>query len=223
MATAQVLMDRALRSLGALALGASAASSMQSEGLAVLNTLIDRTQADGLMIPQILQTSKTLTSGDGDYTVGTSQDINIARPLDIQDTSFLHFNGQDYPLEKIDRQRYNAIGAKSSQGMPTQVFYDDRFPVGYLYLYPVPDQAYELRLDYLAPITAYATAGTDQNLPPAAESFLWTNLALDLWPFYPNERVLAAVTRAAATSRIAFAKTNVRVPILQTDFRGRRG
>lgn len=220
MATAQSLMDRALRALGALRTGQSAAGNQQTECLGMLNALIDRCSVDRLSIPQILQTTETLVAGTVSYSVGAGQDIDIARPFDIEQTSFIRHNDTDYPLVKISRQEYQDIADKTSQGLPAYIFYDDRHPTAYIYLYPVPDQAYELRLDHLSPITSYASAETDKSLPPAAESFLWTQLAVDLWPLYPNTEVLAMINRAADNARRPYAQTNVRVPILRNQMGG---
>jgi hypothetical protein len=208
-------MDRALRALGALRVGQSAYGAQQTECLSMLNALLDRWSADGLAIPQIAQTSKTLTPGTVVYSVGAGQAIDIVRPMDLEDTAFVRLNSTDYPVRKIERQEYNAISDKTSQGLPEVMFYDDRFPVAYLYLYPVPDQAYELRIDHLSAVSAFATAATDQSIPPAYESAIWTSLARDLWPLYPNPGVQQAIYLDANRNKQTIERMNVRVPILR--------
>lgn len=214
MPTAQVLMDRAFRSLGVLRVGASASGDTQAEGLAMLNALIDRWSAENLVIPQVVQSVVTLTPGDGEYTIGTGQDIDIGWPIGVEETSYIRFNNADYRLVELTRQMYNAITVKSSQGLPNRFFYDNLYPVGHLYLYPIPVQAYELHLDTLQPIGGFASAATSISLRPAYESAIWTNLARDLWTLYPNPDVRDAVYRSASENRGVIERLNARVPVL---------
>lgn len=221
--TAQSLMDKSLRALGVLRVGASAASSMQTEALGVLNAMIDRWASERLSIPQIAQTTKTLAAGEGDYTViASTGDIPIARPHKVEDSSFIRWDSQDYGLTQLTREQYNAIGDKTSQGLPEAFFYDAQNPTATLYLWPVPSQAYVLYLDYWSALGSFATAATSINLPPAAEAALWQNLALELWPMYPNPAVYQAIARMASISKQALQRTNVSVPILEGTFGGGR-
>lgn len=223
MPTAQSLMDKALRALGVLRVGGSAAGAQQAECLGVLNAMIDRWQTERLTIYQIAAITHSLTPGDGDYTVYTGGDINIARPVKIEPTSFLRWLGEDYPLTLLTRQGYADLSPKSMQGFPESLYYDDQFPQAVLYVWPVPLLSYELHLDYWSPLSSFAAAATNIALPPGYEAALWWGLAAELWSFYPNPGVQAMVVRNAATSKASIQTNNVRVPALSRTFGMARG
>lgn len=218
MATAQSLMDKALGALGVLGEGDAAAGSMQTLALGILNSMIDRWLTERLSVYRILQTTKTLTAGDGDYSVATGADINISWPVKIEGTSYIRHSGTDYRLALIEREEYNAIVDKTSRGLPDRIYYDRAFPTGMVYLWPVPDQAYVLHLDYWGRLSTFALASTDVVLPPGYEAALWWGLAAELWPFYPTGPAYASVARMATISKAAIQRLNVAVPILGRTF-----
>lgn len=217
MPTAQVLMDRAFRALGVLRVGQSASGNYQTEGLSLLNAYIDQLLLERLVVPQILQTTKTLTAGDGTYTVATGADIDVARPVKL-DRCFVRWQGIDYPMRELTRQAYMDIRAKSLQSLPIAWFYDALYPTPVLYLYYVPDQAYELHVDYWSQLSTFALASTSVNLPPGYESFLWAGLAMYMWPFYPNLEVAPGIIKIRDNARRMIEQNNTVPPILEPRF-----
>lgn len=217
MPTAQVLMDRAFRALGVLRVGQSASGNYQTEGLSLLNAYIDQLLLERLVVPQILQTTKTLTAGDGDYTVASGGDINVARPVKL-DRVFVRWQNIDYPLRELTRQEYMDIRAKSLQSLPIAWFYDALYPTPVLYLYYVPDQAYELHVDYWSQLSSFASASTDVAMPPGYESFLWAGLAMYMWPFYPNAAVAPGIIKIRDNARRMIEQNNTVPPILTPVF-----
>lgn len=222
MPTAQVLMDRAFRALGVLRVGQSASGNYQTEGLSLLNAYIDQLLLERLVVPQILQTTKTLTAGDGAYTVASGADIDIARPVKL-DRCFVRLQDQDYGMNELTRQAYMSITSKSLQGMPEAWFYDALYPTAALYLYPAPEQAYVLHVDYWSQLSTFATAATSVSLPPGYESFLWAGLAMYAWPFYPNVEVAPGIMKIRDNARRLIEQNNVVPPILEPRFGSRGG
>jgi hypothetical protein len=222
MTTALSLIDKALGALGVLDEGGTANSAQQTLCLSLLNGMIDRWSSERLSVPIIAQVTKTLSANDGAYTVGSGADISITKPLRVMDSSFIRYSNQDYELRNLARNQYQAITDKSSIGLPVAMFYDAQHPTATLYLWPVPDQSYVLYLDYWSPLSSFSLVSTDINLPPAAESALWQNLAKEAWPFYPNPQMLVPVSSMANMSKSSLQKTNVTVPILDGTFREER-
>lgn len=220
MATAQSLIDKALGALGRLAEGDTlAAGSALNRALEVLNGMLDAWNTSKMSVPYIAQATKTLTPGTGSYTVLTGGEINVVRPTDIEDTSFIRWENTDFELRKLGRDQYNAISDKSRQGMPEFVYYDPITTTARLYFYPVPDQAYVAYIDYMLHHGAFATAATDIALKPGYENAMWKCLAEELWLFYPNPLVYNNIVRAASIARMNVQEANVRVPVLRNQMR----
>jgi hypothetical protein len=80
----------------------------------------------------IEQRSFTVTSNDGDYTLG-------ADVIDIL-SLVVRRSGTDYAISRISRDEYLNIPTKTTQGRPTQYFVDRQItPV--LKIWPLPDNS----------------------------------------------------------------------------------
>ncbi len=134
------LITGALRILGVVAQGESPTDEMVREASEALNMMIKAWQADGMPLWAIKEYNVTLTASDADYRIGTGQSINTPKPLKIL-SAFFH-NGTsnvDIPMILLTRQQYNMLGNKTSEGQPSQFYYDVQNDYGDLYVFPVPD------------------------------------------------------------------------------------
>ena len=80
----------------------------------------------------IAQKTFTVTSGDGDYDLGTST-IDVLSLVVRRD-------GTDYALDRISRDEYLNIPTKSTTGRPTQYFVD-RLINPVIKMWPLPDNS----------------------------------------------------------------------------------
>ena len=80
----------------------------------------------------IAQKTFTVTSGDGDYDLGTST-IDVLSLVVRRD-------GTDYALNRISRDEYLNIPTKSTTGRPTQYFVD-RLINPVIKMWPLPDNS----------------------------------------------------------------------------------
>lgn len=100
--------------------------------------------------------SVTITNGGNSYTTaptvtfsggGSGEDVtaNIAgktlpRPLRIIDAFIRNPQGFDTSLSIISQEEYDIFGAKSSQGIPNQLYYDNQLINGQVYVIGVPSE-----------------------------------------------------------------------------------
>lgn len=208
MATAQTLIDRSLRLIGALESGESPTAQETADVLIALNAMIDSWRNDDLLVYGITEVSKVLTPADGGYTIGASANIDTTRPVKIEGAR-VTVSGVDYPCEVITEAQWRAIDYKTTQGIPCVVYYDPQMATGTVNLWPVPDAAYTLVLSLWTPIATLATAGTTVTLPPGYERALTSNLAIEIAPEF-QKGVPAALEKTARESLKAIKRTNVR-------------
>jgi hypothetical protein len=136
---------------------------------------------------QILRTPFTLTAGDGNYTVGPAGNINIARPVKLENSSYISLNGIDYPVSPINETNYAAIGYKSQRGLPEWMWYDPKVPIAEINFFPIPDQAYSLNLASWTPLQTFSTLTDNLALPAGYQRMIEFNLAIELAAEYGAE------------------------------------
>lgn len=222
MATAQTVINRALRLIGALDPEESPTTNETANVLEALNGLIDSWRNDRLIVWSIATVTKTLTPADGTYTIGSGADINTTRPVRIEG-AYVTQSGTDYPVEVISEAAYRAIADKATQSdLPQFVYYDPAVANGTVYLWPVPSAANVLTMSVWAPISTLATAGTTVTLPPGYERALASNLAIDIAPEF-QKTASQEVAKMARESLAAIKKANIRPIISQMEMAtGRR-
>ena len=91
--------------------------------------------------------------------IGPGQYYNSARPDKIQAAYFKQITGQagsnqvSYMLRQITSyENYAAVQLKNLTTWPTCFFYDAAFPYGNVFVWPIPDQTYEIHLIVKGPI-----------------------------------------------------------------------
>lgn len=208
MATANDIINRALRSLSVIGQGESADSAQAADCLVALNDMVDSWANESLMMFQVIQDAITLIPGKKDYTIGEGiYDVNSVRPVEITQ-AFIRLNGADYPVAVIDRHRYQTIALKTTQSnIPSWLYYDTGFPASTIRLWAVPTVANTLYIDSQKPLSKFASLGDLVSLPPGYERALRLNLAVELMPEYQvmNQQVAMMARQAKA----AIKRTNM--------------
>ena len=77
MATAQTIINRALRLIGAIEAGETPTSDESADALEALNAMIESWQTERLFVYALVDTSFSMVAGDGSYTVGPSGNFNL--------------------------------------------------------------------------------------------------------------------------------------------------
>lgn len=216
MATARDIITRTLRLIHVLDSGESPTADEANDGLTALNDMLDSMSVPGLYIYALREDIVSWTSGQASRTIGASGDFNITRPNRIEDGTFYRSSdGIDYPLKVIRlRRAYNEIVDKSTQStIPSFLYYEPDYPLGTLYLYPVPSVTAAIHLQSQEQLSQFATLDTAASLPPGYKelitAMLCPRLATEFGVALPPEaqdmmrRASRAVRRA--NSRTTFA------------------
>ena len=180
MATAQDLIDAALRKIGT----SIPDSTDRANGLIALNDMISSWSIDNLLVYAVTQESFTLTIGTYSYTIGSSGDYDTVRPIKITNAYLRDSDGYDYPLDIISSKEYNDIADKDVSSRPTRLYYLPAFPLAKILFDYAPDAADTLYLDSQKHLSEFAALTTDFSMPPEYRRALIYNLAVDLAPEY---------------------------------------
>jgi hypothetical protein len=217
MASAQTLIDRALRLLGATASGESPTAQESADALISLNNLLESWQADKQLVYALTDTAFTVTAGDGSYTVGPASNFALTpRPPKLENI-FMRASGYDYPIELVEQDRwFNIIDKASDSDLPIFAYYDTATPVGNVLLWPVPTAAHSLHIVTWTPCSVLAALSTTVAFPPGWERALSYNLAVELASEF-DRTLHPSVPAIAVESKATIMRANHRDMIAYTE------
>lgn len=186
--TALDLITEALQELGVLNAAEVPSGDDAALGLSKLNQIIDNMNAERAAIYAEVFTTYTLTANLNPHTIGpTGQTYTVTqRPVSIDGANIIDNTVSPtvrFPLRVTsDYQDYLAVAVRGlTSPIPTVLYYDPAWPNGNIYLYPVPDTAYQLELMTRQLLSEYALT-TTFSLPPGYKNALILTLAEDLQP-----------------------------------------
>jgi len=211
MTTARDIVMMSLRVSGIIGVGQDPLAEDTNTAFTMLNMMIAQWARKRWVIWHLKDVSKVST-GAQSYTVGTGGDFNTPRPDKIEGAYFRQLTGYpnqvDFPLELIEaREDYSRISLKTLASFGQYVFYDSAYPLGSLYVWPIPSASiYEIHILVKEPLVAFADLDTAVAFPPEYEEPLYWNLAMRLRPAYQmpaDPQVLMAAKASLNTIRVA--------------------
>jgi hypothetical protein len=198
--TALDLIKGALRLDRVLGTGDVLSDEDAQVGLDQLNMLLESWSLDHLYIYVETQVHFPFVAQQGKYTVGPGGDFNLPeRPLKIY-SAFTRANGFDYPMSILtDATQYDSILNKQIVVMyPSYVWYEQTFPLGTLWFYPVPN-GNEVYLRFWQGLSSFTSLTDPLAFPKGYSQAIMYNLAVLLsGPF--GIEVPATVVAGAASS-----------------------
>ena len=226
--TPRDIINLALKTANVVGVGQSSLPEDINDCFNMLNMMIAQWQRRRYMIYN-LQTISITATGATSYTIGTGQQFNIARPAKIE-AAFIRMQGGstlpvDYPLQVLRaKEDYDRISIKTLNAFPQYVFYDSSFPVGNVFVWPVPNNQYQIFLTVMTQLQAF------QNL---SETIVMPNEYLDALQWNLADRILTIyglpenpkITRYAEVSMRAIMEVNSQIPLLHMPvaLRGKSG
>lgn len=193
--TINQLIDAAYRFLGEVGADEVVTGTETSDGLYILNELLDQFSAGGVYIPYNQKVTFNFTPGKGTYSFSdvVSADETVSRIVGISYANyFVQVGTSDpisYPLYIINKsQYYNIVRLPNLQTRPGFVFLDRQITESFLTYYPIPDQAYQCTMGLKLMIASFVLNQVIVNVPPYAQRFLRYALTRELKGWYPSGR-----------------------------------
>ena len=218
MATAADMLNSALRKIGEFQAGETVSSDISTVGLALLNTMLDAWQIERLMVYSIAQISNTWPAATTSRTIGSGGNFTNTRPKRIDSAFVQDSSGFKYPIEILrSREPYDAFtDPTSASTLPEYLFYDPDYPLGVIYLYPVPSAAVTLLLNVWETLQSFALLTTALDLPPGYQRAIEFNLAVE-WAHEFGRKLPPEVIQIARESKAAVRSLNLPEPIMTLD------
>lgn len=219
MTTARDLINDALKDAGAIGVGQTALAEDINDGLKRLNAMMAQWSRQRWLVYHLIDVAFT-ADGSLNYSIGAGGVLDFPRPDRIEAAFFRQVAGVpgnkvDYPLVVLNsREDYNRIALKGMHSFPSCVFYDSGFPLGYVYIWPVPTNLYEIHLSLKATLQTFPNLNTEIVLPPEYEEALRMNLAVRLRIKYqmPLDPQLVGAAKYALN---VIRNSNAQIPALQ--------
>lgn len=192
--TANAICSGALLLLGVVDPEDDISGPMLADAYRRLNMMMGQWSLQNLSIPTTAREVFAMTAGKGSptnpYTVGPGGDLNTSAPkeLDGLGLNLLTINplATEIPRAVLTPTQYEAIQIKTlSNSLFTSGYYKSTFPLGTLYLWPVPDTAVnELILYRKYQLGKFTSQAASYELPDGADEAIEYNLARRLLDVY---------------------------------------
>lgn len=219
------LITACLRANGVTASGETPTGDEANDALQVGNSMLDSWNAESLFIYSSLIQEFTLTPAKNPHTIGVtanSPDFTVTgqRPVRIDQANLIltDVTPNIYrPLKIVDDSWWmnNPVPSLSTQ-IPYYLFYNEAWPNGQIYLWPVPSTAYGIRLNMWTPLIQFPALTTAISLPPGYEEALKYNLCVRLAA--EGFGILnPATAELAVESKARIQALNLQAPSMQCD------
>lgn len=215
--TATAIIQGAFETIGVLGDGETISYAKAADGLRRLNLMMGSWALQPLTFPVIAREVFPLVDGQGTpddpYTIGTGGDFDTLRPptqQSIVGASLLLNSADPQPVETpipvLTYDMYQANQVKTLEGtQATQLFYRPTYPLGHIFLYPIPNTTVNSLVLYLQKqLGKFAGLTTQYDFPEGAEEAIEYNLALRLCG--PYSIAVDPDVKALARSSLAIYK-----------------
>lgn len=168
-----------------------------ADALDTLNDMLGNWSINNLTIYVNTRETLTLVISQATYTIGSGGDLSTTRPEHIVDMYLRDAtNGNDSYMRPLTEEEYDDIIDKTIESIPDSYFYAPEYPLGKIYLYPVPSDTDTLLITSKKP---FASVGLNDSftLPNGYDAAIKYNLALELAPLngYEPDQVLVSQAR----------------------------
>jgi hypothetical protein len=207
-----------LKMANVIGVGQTASSEDANDCFDMLNMMLAQWRKRRLLVYHLTEYVKQAT-GAQYYTIGTGGDFNYTRPARIEcayfrQTSLANLT-VDYPLEIINsREDYNRILIKNLNSWPQALFYDSDYPLGKIYIWPVPSNLYEIHITVMDQLQKFNNLNDVIALPEEYIEAIVSNLTLRIYAMYglPANEI---VVQQAKVSLNILKSINTQIPLLQ--------
>ncbi len=209
MTTALNIITKAMLKVGILTKTESPSSDEANDALDALNDLLASWSNESLLITSRVTEQFNLSSGVGNYTIGSGQDFATIRPIKIVESHIINGIISYESMYQCPDEVYQGLNLKTLQSIPSLLNYTNAYPYGTIRLYPYPSTGYILSITSEKELDQF-TLNQTVNLAPGWNRALIYNLAVELAPEY-GQQVDPLVLKIANDSKGQIAKSILRV------------
>lgn len=210
---ATTLIESSFRLSGVKAIGETLSSDDATIGLEALNMMLGAWFSNSVHVPYTVTENFTLTASTNSYTIGSGATFDTMYP-EIIKIAFIRYDSTDYPIDIISQREYlEQISYKTTESIPSLLFYDALNTTGKVYLYHTPDKAYVLHLVSRKNFAEISDPALTIALPRVYEEAIKFNLALRLSAEYSSDMSDDAKLLARATYEIMIRSNLLKNPV----------
>lgn len=154
--TVRDIITLALKEAGVLGVGQTALAEDINDGLTLLQRMLAQWQKKRWIVPSLYDISMS-GNGNASNPIGPGQYWNAERPDKIQAAYFIQngggSNAVSFNLIPIfSYENYAQLALKQLASWPQYFFYDNQYPNGNVFIWPIPDNTYQIHLVLKSPI-----------------------------------------------------------------------
>lgn len=201
--TKSEIIEEAFQLIGIGMEGETISAFMSDTASRSLNMMIKTWETKGAKLWAISDATLSLVAGTASYTL-------TPRPLEVSNVR-LSSSSQETPMMPLSREEYFALPDKTSQGIPTQYFYDPGRTTGTLYIWPTSSNATdEIKYNYQRTLEDMDNNTDEPDFPQEWFETITTNLATRLRSKYgrPYDPDLDRRARELESELLAWGQEN---------------
>ncbi|MBP9838886.1 MAG: hypothetical protein KBC84_09245 [Proteobacteria bacterium] len=178
--TRNELIEESYRKIGVLSEYQNVSSAQLSSANKKLNLILKKWSEDGVKLWTQIVEEVTLVVDQDYIAVPDTNGMAYVESIQIRDTD------SDRELEKINKKEYEQIPEKDLSGNPTMFYHD--VILNRVVLWPVPDEAYDLRLYGIKTLKDWETEDDTGELKARWQVAIKYALATELAEDYGKDR-----------------------------------
>jgi hypothetical protein len=210
------IITRAMRLDGVIASLDTPDSQDTNDAFVSLNMMLEQWSLEDLMCYQYTNSTFNSVAETASYTIGASGATWTAtRPIRIT-SGWCRVGTIDYGLQIMSNDEYQGISMKTLQSVPRGLYYSPEYPLGKIYLYPVPNIVYPIGISCETALIAFTGLETAISLPPGYLKALIYNLAVEIAPEY-GKQIDPLVMKKAIDTKAAIKRINSKQPELSLE------
>lgn len=205
-----------MREAGVLGVGQTLLPEDTNDGFIYLKRMVAQFQRRRWLVPSLIDIA-TFGNGLISNPIGNGQFWNIPRPDKIQGGYIVQQTGGTTPISLplypiYSYEDYIQIAVKNLNSLPDHFFYDGAFPVGNVFIWPIPSNQYEIHLLVKAQLGLSTTinAGNISNAGQAYTNGFYAAVPLvPQTPGDPAQQFQSYGTGAIADITVAGGKVTI--------------
>lgn len=217
------LLTLAAKSIGVLGQGETLPDDEATDGMQLLNEMVDSWATEKDTIFCITRNVFNLVQAKAVYTMGPGGDFNITpRPVHIESAYAIvgtSVTPAELEIELVDYDKWSTITLKNTPSTIPKIMWPDyAFPLINCSIYPTMQLGTTQQIAFYlwSALGQFTTLTQAINLPPGYFKALRTNLAVEWAPLYEREAP-AQVRKSAAESKGYVKRTNKKIYQMTVD------